>query len=996
MTEVKNSNHLPTEYKLQEDGKYEILKVLGQGGFGITYLAYFNKLDTKVAIKEFYPKSFCERENTSVIPSNSYQELYNSFRNKFLEEAKQLAQFNHENIVKVTDYFEENNTAYFVMEYIEGVTLYDHISKNLKLSIADTLSYIIQIGHALEVLHDKNILHRDVKPQNAIINKSGKVILIDFGAAREIVDSSMEQTAILSHGYAPPEQYERVGKKGPGLDVYSLGATLYHCLTGQIPIPSYTRYDTPMKEVIELNPGIDEKLNEITMQALEMNLQDRFENVSQLIYELSTIAPADNNQELNLTDSQGEGLRIVEHFLLDPKIDVLIITGMANTGKSTLVHRLRDQVQREKLTLKILTVGSRIAQNLAIRNGLDAKSIYSEIYNLSQFESNEKSIKEEDSDLSEFGRKYFKLQQNLDPLDTIYIIDEAQLLSDNYLENEFVQFGSGKLLKDFISYVKFLENSNRKLIFIGDDKQLLRGTKDESALIAHHLETTYQLNVKYIKLTEVINKHPNLPLLDNLKLIANSIDIELFNQLEVKPDGEQLQHIEGIEFEEIYKNLEFRKDTVCLTYSNSKALQTNQYIRKVLHQKDNLDTGDRIVLLNSISVKQNGVKHNLHNGEFGDVIEVDPEVERFVQPLSGREPTTLIFRKATVSFTRIGSKVDIIFLENFLISDRKQLTNDEYIALNNRARKNFKDKKSNGLLGEMKFKEYVQLDEYFNVALIKYGYSITTHRAQGSSWTNLFINCETDQAKDNIQYFRWLYTGLKSAKDNVYLLNAPHINPFMFIEWKDNEKAFSNFLKIEKNILAQEKTTLNPEEEKLLVKFGLVRKEDFLKWFFITVYDSLSKENIKIDKIDHNSYHETYHFSQESTKVRIIFYYNSKGEFGKTKLLPKSELTNHIIEKIQNLENEIDENGFPQPFLLELFNQLKENLIGSGAFIYSITHKSLLEEYTISTKDLNKVLKLNIYYKNTGFISTIMPIAYNDKELMKDIKSVINKIENVD
>lgn len=228
---------------LLQGGKYKILRHISSGGFGNTYEGVHTMMDTRVAIKEFFPKMFCNRdENTShiTVASQSNRDLVEKLREKFTEEAKAIFRMNHPNIVKVHDIFEENGTAYYVMDYIEGESLSEIVKQRVALSEAEALGYIRQVTEALKYVHSLNRLHLDIKPGNIMIDKNGIAILIDFGASKHYDMESGENTSTLmgvnTKGYAPVEQStQSFTKFSPATDIYALGATLYKLLTGITP-----------------------------------------------------------------------------------------------------------------------------------------------------------------------------------------------------------------------------------------------------------------------------------------------------------------------------------------------------------------------------------------------------------------------------------------------------------------------------------------------------------------------------------------------------------------------------------------------------------------------------------------------------------------------------------------------------------------------------------------------------------------------------------------
>ncbi len=226
---------LPVGHRLNE---YRMERVIGSGGFGITYLAWDIQLDKAVAIKEYLPSDFAVRSDaTSVRPkSTADQDDYQWGLARFLDEARTLARFEHPHLNHVHRYFEDNNTAYLVLDYIEGETLSDLLKREGRLESTRLQRLVTELLSGLDEVHSADYVHRDIKPSNIMLRKNGSSVLLDFGAARQVLGQrSKSLTSVLTPGYAPMEQYDRKGDDiGPWTDLYALGMVAYRCVSGVI------------------------------------------------------------------------------------------------------------------------------------------------------------------------------------------------------------------------------------------------------------------------------------------------------------------------------------------------------------------------------------------------------------------------------------------------------------------------------------------------------------------------------------------------------------------------------------------------------------------------------------------------------------------------------------------------------------------------------------------------------------------------------------------
>ena len=253
---------LPPGFRL---GSYRVVRVLGAGGFGVTYLCEHGGLGVTVAVKEYLPNDIAVRSGDAVAPkSTADREGYQWGLSRFLDEARTLARFEHRNVVRVRDYFEANGTAYIVMDYEDGEPLDRVLERKGTLAEAQIKRVLLPIVAGLRQVHAAGFLHRDVKPANIFIRRSDESpVLLDFGSARQALSSrSRSVTAIASAGYSPPEQYESGSEQGPWTDIYALSALCYRAVTGIAPVEATRRQsrllrgeDDPLPKLAEIAGG---------------------------------------------------------------------------------------------------------------------------------------------------------------------------------------------------------------------------------------------------------------------------------------------------------------------------------------------------------------------------------------------------------------------------------------------------------------------------------------------------------------------------------------------------------------------------------------------------------------------------------------------------------------------------------------------------------------------------------------------------------------------
>lgn len=618
----------------------------------------------------------------------------------------------------------------------------------------------------------------------------------------------------------------------------------------------------------------------------------------------------------------------------------------------------------------------------------------------------------------------------MDNPETIYIVEEAQLLFDSYRESELFIFGSGKLLQDFIEFTQISDTKgrNRKIIFIGDDKQILRDREDLSAMSEIHLRESYQLKTQYFELDETLNNEEKQAVIDNASIIRKSIIDKQFNYLTITTDNDKVFCPNKDDFKELYLSKAYQ-DSIFIEFSNKQVNKINLYIRKILRKKGSIDKGDWISLYNNITKFDTLTEREEYfsNGEFAEVIDFS-EVEVLPIKVKNKE-IQLNFREIHLRFRQSESQVvSLLSNENFFLSEESDMNKDEQIAIKILANKNFynlsnQDKfkylislsKIKGLqnlegleenislskddfkteLGRRKLlrplrEYYLRRDKYLNAAKLRFAYSMTCHRAQGYEWKNVFINCETGQGQTSESYFRWIYTAITRSKSNLYLFNPPEIFPIMGLTLNEAiQPIFDNELKL-KPVIGR--YIISDEVQDLAIKFNFPNDKLFLKEFLALIIEKLKDQHYTIDRIEHLNYLERYFFFVGQEKLKLDFYYNKAGNFKKPQ--PSKPLEKEIINLVFQEKHErelidLKEKDFPLLFLHDFYKRLLNVLQPYQIEIHFINHNNHAELYHF-VRD-KEISIWNFYYTKEGFLTSAIPTKYNSPSLLEDIKNIINK-----
>ncbi len=352
-------------------GKYLIGNAIGEGGFGITYIGMDLNLEVRVAIKEYYPQGAAVRDcrtNDSTVwsYSKSTQVFFEEGREKFINEAKTIAKFrNVPEIVGVIEFFRENQTAYIVMEYLDGQTLKQYLKTNGGKIPADELLCMMKpLISSLGKLHAQGLIHRDISPDNIMLMKDGSIKILDFGGARDFVSQNGKSMSVLvKHGYAPEEQYRSRGSQGPWTDVYALCATMYRCITGEIPPKALDRlYQDELKPISSFGETCPKYIEEAILKGLSVRKDGRYQSMEELYDALyKEQNRSEKKYKEKISSIELEHSKYIEHAI--------------DRGLNVYADELCDALQKEQIDQGLNAYADELCdalQNEQIDQGLNA------------------------------------------------------------------------------------------------------------------------------------------------------------------------------------------------------------------------------------------------------------------------------------------------------------------------------------------------------------------------------------------------------------------------------------------------------------------------------------------------------------------------------------------------------------------------------------------------------------------------------------------------
>lgn len=537
----------------------------------------------------------------------------------------------------------------------------------------------------------------------------------------------------------------------------------------------------------------------------------------------------------------------------------------------------------------------------------------------------------------------------------------------------------------------------KKIIFIGDNAQLPPVNMNFSpALDGEYLQENYNLVSSEFELTEVVRQKAESGILHNATKLRQALKVNIFNQLDIESNFKDISKTKHEDLLSKYLqvcNNNIDEKTIIIAHSNPSVKEYNDFVRNhFFPNQETITVGDKIILVSN----NYNYPIELLNGDFGRVVEVSnipdirPPVTLKKKGKSGKVDeikVNLRFRDVTITFTDEDFKkhdIECKIIENLLYSHQRDLSSDELKALYI----DFKIRNPKLKAGTKEFKDALRSDKYFNALRIKFGYAVTCHKAQGGEWKNTFLNCKTSMGYFNSSYFRWLYTGITRAKENLFTIGEPHFSIASNIQPPKIEN-----IKPREDILA-----LNAEVAEIELPFDFSNQTNFVKHIYLTISDFLKDENINISNIRHTSYLEHYTFSQGNEVAVFKINYNSHNKITSIqKPVNSTEFTENIYTKLTKIQNKIIiisepeadeiEFEFEQEFLREHYEIRKKQVAEKNISIVKIDHHNYQEVYTFQRDGFNAVYR---FYYNGQCRFTRIDIDRNQTTgLVEEINELI-------
>lgn len=732
-----------------------------------------------------------------------------------------------------------------------------------------------------------------------------------------------------------------------------------------------------------------EKQRQVQAEKLQENTDKVNLESDKTLVRLKKYRLQDCYSQFNLTNGQKTLVDQLDQFLKSPKQNIFLLKGYAGTGKTFITLGLTDYLDLIGRSYYLSAPTGKAARVMSEKTGKEASTIHSAIYNL------DKLVEYSDKKDPKTYKFYTELKVNSDISDCVYIIDESSMVSDVYTDGEFMRFGSGYLLKDLMKYINIDQNDhNKKIIFIGDNAQLPPiGMNNSPALDSKYLATNYFLNSREYELTEVVRQKSESGIIQNAVKIREYINKKEFNRLNIDLNHHDVHQIKAKDSIQTYLEScghKINGESMIIAYSNADVQTYNEAIRQYFfpNQRE-ICRGDKVMALRNLII--DGVR--IANGDFAFVRWVSDEKEIKTVPLKTKlengevenRGITLKFRDVEIGFRNTDGKAVFVktkIIENTLYSKDPQLSSDErkalYIDFSRRIRneRGIEYRKNNE-----EFKNALLSDPYFNSLPLKFGYAITCHKAQGSEWNNVIVQCDTHQNEHTLDYFRWLYTAITRSSKQLYLIDPPKFDAWDKLK-KTNPIPILPMPLQPQSEAMEEKPKMEDYQTTAPLKpaFNIAELSAVSQLIYQTVLAAVN--NVDIINIESKQYHDIYTVLQEKHKIRFKIAYNGKNQITHINGIENLQVAPLLETQLKALKGktffiatqEKNEITFSYDFLNEFHQQVIVNFLNKNEIsICSVDEKQWNIRYEFANKS-GETATLDIYFNGKHQFTNIKPI----------------------
>jgi len=699
--------------------------------------------------------------------------------------------------------------------------------------------------------------------------------------------------------------------------------------------------------------------------------------------------------EYNLTDGQSLLVDKLDSFFSSKEESVFLLKGYAGTGKTFITKGLTEYFRAIGRNYVLAAPTGKASKVIARKTQSPAYTIHKTIYSFKDISE----YKEGNLDGSETFKFYAQLAVNEMSVDTIFIVDESSMIADVYHEEEFFQFGSGYLLRDFFKFVNLDHNDHRKkVIFIGDDAQLPPvGMKFSPALDQKYLSKEHNIKSTVFELTEVVRQKSGSGVMLNSIKLRKSLKSGVFNQLAIDLNYSDIMSVSHENLLSTYLescNKKINAESIVLAHSNSDVVAYNHRIRQhFFPETPEVTAGDKVMAVSN----SNAYGFFISNGDFGLVREILRPTERRHITLRRKNSETneveeisvsLAFKDVIIGFKDlegISHFFNAKILEDLLYSEHSGLTSDESKALY----LDFCIRHPDLERGSLEFKETLRSDPYFNALRLKFGYAITCHKAQGSEWDHVFVKCKTHQSQLSADYFRWLYTAITRTSKNLYLLDPPNIKIGSGIRAVNSPNILGNNQESSKTTLQDRNTSIatpilhsanaiTSEEDK---SFGIPSHARFSLEVLGRVRRLLKGSGVNIQDVSQRQYLEMYFFEVKNEIVRIDIGYNGKGKITRVVAPTKTDLGFRLIDILSPIKGavivlEASDSGsdfeFGEEFLNDFHSRLSPLISERGITINNVKSMDWKQRYTFT--QCGECAVFDIFYNGKNQFTKYAPV----------------------